>query len=212
MVPGTERLLQILRGQLDERRLRLFTCACLRRFGHIVENEQNRQAIKVEELYADGLSRKRDMKKARKVASLSWLISFDAYEEAVRTVRVAARVMTTAQQAVVEELLWDIAGRLPHPAPQHVYQALLRHGVSPDNAIHLRHPVALRPSWLRRNGGIVLKMAQSIYADQSFADLPILADALEEAGCDNAVILNHCRQPAEHTRGCWVLDLLLGKS
>ena len=43
------------------------------------------------------------------------------------------------------------------------------------------------------------------------AGLPILADALEEASCDNADILGHCRQSGDHVRGCWVLDLLLGK-
>jgi hypothetical protein len=41
--------------------------------------------------------------------------------------------------------------------------------------------------------------------------MPILADALEDAGCDNADILNHCRQPGEHVRGCWVVDLVLGR-
>jgi hypothetical protein len=46
----------------------------------------------------------------------------------------------------------------------------------------------------------------------NFADMPILADALEEAGCTDAAILDHCRQPGEHVRGCWVVDLLLGKT
>ena len=54
-------------------------------------------------------------------------------------------------------------------------------------------------------------MAQSIYDDRAFDRLPILADALEDAGCDKADILNHCRQPGEHVRGCWVVDLVLGK-
>jgi hypothetical protein len=39
----------------------------------------------------------------------------------------------------------------------------------------------------------------------------VLADALEEAGCDNADVLDHCRKPGEHVRGCWVIDHLLGK-
>jgi hypothetical protein len=54
-------------------------------------------------------------------------------------------------------------------------------------------------------------MAQVIYDERKFEDLPFLADALEEAGCDNADILNHCRGPGPHVRGCWVVDLLLGK-
>ena len=57
----------------------------------------------------------------------------------------------------------------------------------------------------------VVSLAQSIYDDRAFDRLPILADALEDAGCDSADILNHCRQPGEHVRGCWVVDLVLGK-
>ena len=48
--------------------------------------------------------------------------------------------------------------------------------------------------------------------DRAFDRLPVLADALQDAGCDNADILTHCRSGGEHVRGCWVLDLLLGKS
>ena len=44
-----------------------------------------------------------------------------------------------------------------------------------------------------------------------FEDLPILADALEEAGCANQDLLAHCRHSGEHVRGCWAVDLLLGK-
>ena len=54
-------------------------------------------------------------------------------------------------------------------------------------------------------------IAQSIYDERRFRDLPILADALEEAGCTNHEVLRHCREPGEHVRGCWVVDLVLGK-
>jgi hypothetical protein len=64
-------------------------------------------------------------------------------------------------------------------------------------------PVLLTPT--------VVSLAQAIYRDRSFDRMPILADALEDAGCTNADILSHCRQPGEHCRGCWVVDLLLGK-
>ncbi len=58
----------------------------------------------------------------------------------------------------------------------------------------------------------VVALAQAIYADRAFDRLPLLADALEDAGCTDAAILEHCRGPGPHVRGCWVVDLLLGKS
>jgi hypothetical protein len=68
------------------------------------------------------------------------------------------------------------------------------------------------PSWLSSNRGAVLELAQAIYEERSFfRRLPALADTLEEAGCTDAAILEHCRQGGLHVRGCWVVDLLLGK-
>jgi hypothetical protein len=70
-------------------------------------------------------------------------------------------------------------------------------------------PVTLNPSWLTTT---VHSLASGIYDDRAFDRLPILADALQDAGCDNEDILCHCRQTGEHVRGCWALDLLLNKS
>lgn len=72
-------------------------------------------------------------------------------------------------------------------------------------------PVTLDPSWLDWKNGRVRKMAQIIYRKRCFRNLPVLAEALEMAGCCDAEILTHCRTPVEHVRGCWVVDLLLGK-
>ena len=69
-------------------------------------------------------------------------------------------------------------------------------------------PVAAEPAWRTSN---VTALAQAIYDDRAYDRLPILADALEDAGCTNAAVLNHCRLAGEHVRGCWVVDLLLGK-
>jgi hypothetical protein len=74
------------------------------------------------------------------------------------------------------------------------------------------HPVAVDPVWLAWKGGTVAELAQGIYEDRAFDRLPILADALEDAGCSDTAILDHCRGPGPHARGCWVVDLLLGKS
>ncbi len=70
-------------------------------------------------------------------------------------------------------------------------------------------PVVADPAWLTPT---VLSIASSIYQEHTFDRLPTLADALGEVGCTNADVLLHCRQPGEHVRGCWVVDLILGKA
>ncbi len=58
----------------------------------------------------------------------------------------------------------------------------------------------------------VLAMARQMYDSREFSAMPILADALQDAGCDNGDILGHCRDTTvSHVRGCWVVDLVLGK-
>jgi hypothetical protein len=73
-------------------------------------------------------------------------------------------------------------------------------------------PVGIAPSLLKWNGGAVLKLARGIYEERAFDRMAVPADALEEAGCENQDILLHCRSPGEHVPGCWVVDLVLGKS
>jgi hypothetical protein len=70
------------------------------------------------------------------------------------------------------------------------------------------HHVTHDPSWLTPT---VTSLATAIYEERAFDRLPILADALEDAGCTHAYILSHCRSGGEHARGCWVVDLLLGR-
>jgi hypothetical protein len=72
--------------------------------------------------------------------------------------------------------------------------------------------VTADPAWLTWNHGTVPAIARHVYDDRAFHDLPILADALEDAGCTNTDLLDHCRGPGPHVRGCWAVDLLLGKS
>jgi hypothetical protein len=72
------------------------------------------------------------------------------------------------------------------------------------------HPVTVDPAWLSWNNNTVQRMARVIYEDRRLRHLPVLADALEEAGCGHAEMLTHCRAPVEHARGCWVIDALLG--
>jgi hypothetical protein len=73
-------------------------------------------------------------------------------------------------------------------------------------------PVSVDPAWLAWSDGAVVRVARAIYEERAFDRLPILADALMDAGCDNQVILDHCRDAGPHVRGCWALDLILGKA
>jgi hypothetical protein len=80
-------------------------------------------------------------------------------------------------------------------------------------------PVALDPTWLAWNDKAVVKLAQAAYdqrllpsGELDLARLAVLADALEEAGCSESELLTHLRGPGPHVRGCWVVDLLLGKA
>jgi hypothetical protein len=69
--------------------------------------------------------------------------------------------------------------------------------------------VSFSPSW---QTSTAIALANSMYESRDFTAMPVLADALEEAVCDSADVLAHCRGPGPHVRGCWVVDLVLGKS
>jgi hypothetical protein len=68
---------------------------------------------------------------------------------------------------------------------------------------------AAEPEWLTTT---VLALARLMYESRDFSSMPILADALQDAGCDSDDILTHCRGPGPHVRGCWVVDLILEKA
>jgi hypothetical protein len=91
----------------------------------------------------------------------------------------------------------------------------LRYGNVDESAWAMRIirccPANVDLRWLRWNDGTVHNIAGTIAVEKTFADLPILADALQEAGCENDLLLSHCRARVEHQRGCWALDFLLGK-
>ncbi|VTR98013.1 Uncharacterized protein (Fragment) OS=uncultured bacterium PE=4 SV=1 [Gemmata massiliana] len=70
-------------------------------------------------------------------------------------------------------------------------------------------PVTFDSSWLTST---VSALAAGIYTESAFDRLPILADALQDAGCDNEDILTHFRSDGPHVKGCWALDLVLGKA
>jgi len=71
--------------------------------------------------------------------------------------------------------------------------------------------VSIKTAWLTWHDGTIPKLAQVIYDDRAYDRLPILADAIEEAGCTDAELLGHLRAKEDHAKGCWALDAILGK-
>jgi hypothetical protein len=69
-------------------------------------------------------------------------------------------------------------------------------------------PLHFEERWRTSN---TLDLARTIYEERAFDRLPILADALMDAGCSDATTLSHCRSAGDHVRGCWVVDLVLSK-
>lgn len=110
--------------------------------------------------------------------------------------RTAWELTATLLQACSDEDLPPVAFRRSRK-----YAELLREIIRPPHA----DPFA--DKWRTET---VRLLAEGIHADQSYDRLPILADALEEAGCDNAELLNHCRGPGPHVVGCWALELVRG--
>jgi hypothetical protein len=114
-----------------------------------------------------------------------------------------SKTIQTGAEMAIDVTEWRSApGGEGNDVPLPLQAALIREIV--DNPFR---PVSLSPSWLTAD---VVRMAQGAYDTRAFAELPILADALEDAGCNEAV-LSLLRSPGPHVRGCWVVDLVLGK-
>ena len=71
--------------------------------------------------------------------------------------------------------------------------------------------IAIYPQDATQAADLVRLADGAMYAAKRFRDMPILGDALEEAGCADEALLAHCRGPGPHVRGCWAVDLILGK-
>jgi hypothetical protein len=216
-------MLQFLRGKTSDRKMRLFACACVRRIWHLLTDDRNKEALDVTEAYAEGLVPKRHFKRARRrtfqvraeqpnlIGPDYWwgrayamgatdALTIGPYESALDAAQHAAMALAYGDN---ERSRQDEPFQTFFKAERSV-QASLVHDIfgNPFRPVTV-DPVCLTPQ--------VIALAQEVYDDRAFNRLPDLADALENAGCDNAEILAHCRGSGAHVRGCWAVDLVLGK-
>ncbi|MCI0462068.1 MAG: hypothetical protein L0Z62_34380 [Gemmataceae bacterium] len=211
--PGA--MLEFLRNRASDRKLRLFVCACCRTVWRVL-HKRGRKAVTTAEAFVDGLITEEALAEAER-----GLWNNGYYLAVPRSgspaAQAAARHAARAARAVVlPHPNWpsacdDVAnaGHLTADSEQAplIFRgrlaSLLREIIG-----HPFHPVALDPSWRTAQA---LAVARGAYEDGTFEDLPLLADVLEEAGCGDPELLGHLRGPGPHVRGCWALDLVLGK-
>ena len=202
------------------RKFRLLVAAALRQLWPLITDPRLRRAVEAAEQCADTPSpdlmaaADGDAERAYKEAAEG------AYPDAVTHDR--AELLARGPWQLLAENLNDDP---EYPFWRYIIQGLEDEIIprsQPDeaSAIHLAlfrdimpnpfRPVTFNPAW---RSSTAVSLAQAMYESRDFAAMPVLADALEEAGCDHPDVLAHCRNPAGvHVRGCWVVDLVLGKA
>ena len=199
---------------ISERKSRLLACACCRDIWVLLPDPRSRSAVEVAERFADDEATRRELWTAKRDAvsatgiaanAAYWAASakpsgpllnaFDAASDAY------ARAMVGEARRDVAAL-WDAA----QVQSQRIQVSLVREVIgNPFRAC------PLDPHWLAWENRTIVLLARGIYDDRAFDRMPILGDALEEAGCPYEAVLEHCRSEGEHLRGCWVLDSVLGR-
>jgi len=226
-------MLEFLHGRSGKRKPLLFLCACYRHVWHLSAAKEGakRKLIEVVEQFADGrASREQVIASNRAVARAEQrsgipLLSDTAWEawpaEDLSWEEIVAVAWRTryglacdrGKQARPEIDSWK-AQSLYHKAwsVTEIEERRRQADLLRDIFGNPYSPITIDPAWLTWHGGVLVSMAQKMYDSRDFTDMPVLADALEEAGCTNPDILGHCRQQgAVHVRGCWVIDCLLAK-
>jgi hypothetical protein len=219
-------MLRSLHGNWSARKQRLFGCACCRSLDDVLVDAEVRKALDAAERFADGLiALPTVMKWFRRACAArdtperlpregEFLRNWMAYHAvAVAALANTHAEWTDAPDAVAQAVAHGSGHQRGSQAWKAEYEKALR-GRIPllrDVVGNTWRRAALAPGWLAWSEGIVTRLALGIYEDRAFDRTPILADALEDAGCTDDVILSHLRGPGPHVRGCWAIDLLLGK-
>lgn len=237
----------LLRGMERARKFRLFACACCRRVAHLLTDDRPLYALDVLEGYIDGKltlkeyavgeraaadacaaqaqvvgasESRRGSSEADRVRLFAAMLAAQAVADCFGSVTSAAadccgalRAFGTA--ALVDDVQLRETGDRIEALERTAQAALLR-----DIFGNPFHPIALDPAW---RSDSAVSLARKMYHSHDFGEMPDLADALQDAGCENERILDHCRysspqaaghatSSSPHVRGCWVVDLVLGKS
>lgn len=207
-------MLEFVCRKASNRKIRLIAVACCRRIWDKLKSRRGcQESIETAERFADGLATIEDLTDAHDQCGENALYSAELYAVAA-TCLPNLRASVKDVSVCVAQALAKEAETLQPPdgVTEHGDHRQRAERASQANLLRdifgplLFRPVTIDQAWLTPT---VKEVAGTIYQERAFDLLPILADALEDAGCTSADILGHCRQPGEHVRGCWVLDLIL---
>jgi hypothetical protein len=221
--------LEMLEALSGVRSMRLFACACCRRIWRLMTDERCRRAVEVAERFADGEATEEERQAAdADCVEMDREATAKAIEANVESV--ASSVASAAGGAVGPDWTFDVERADMFYFADNPAEAVQVEQRSSDAKkaefaaqVALIHeifgnpyrPVSVDPAWLTAD---VVALAHAAYAERILPEghlepqrLAVLADALEEAGCADASILAHLRGEGPHVRGCWVIDLVLGK-
>lgn len=216
-----EAMLLCAGNAVTDRKLSLFVAACCRRIWHILTDARCRQAVEIIERYADKQAKLRELKAvepevtAAREEARAGLPGTGPALSATFAVGCAIKRPGKNLAANISNIAFDTATLCgwavsqaggPVKDAEHASQA----AVIRDLFVNPFHPVSFASAW---RTDTAVSLAQQMYESRDFGAMPILADALQDAGCDSEAILSHCRDATQvHVRGCWVTDLVLGKS
>jgi hypothetical protein len=228
-------MLEFLRGEVSDRnlrrkpsdrKLRLFAVACCYRLWPRIKDKNSRRTLETAEKYADGAasygqlvgawtSAERRCRKARQERGQA-----GPFAHAILSATSAAESAASYIPRAVLELAEGAGTEGEEDAGlflSRVFSGICQIARDSFGPLPFR-PVVVPPAVLNWNDGTVPRIAQAIYEDRRMpegaldaARLAILADALLDAGCDNEELIAHCRNEGAHVRGCWAIDLILGK-
>ncbi len=207
-------MLTFLRRKVSDRKLRLFAVASCSWAEDFMPDPHTERLIALAERFADGLADEQQLEAARSGPSFGWSGAVPCGDAGNPRGHAAERaVQRSAFQAAREVAghLLEFSPEVPDDAGNEAPVRDLLCALLRDVFGHLFCPALIQPEWLSWADGIVPKLAEAIYEDYAFERLPILADALEEAGCAGPGILEHLRGSGPHMRGCWALDAVLGR-
>jgi hypothetical protein len=178
-------MLEFLRGKASRRKVALWITGCYR--ASLPRGHRFLKAVEVVERYGEGTASDAELEEMHQRYHTHLVLIRDPADPCDFAL-LASGACTRGLHHLPAILLRDIFGnpfRPPSPLPQGVL------------------------AW---NGSTVRRLAEGIYEERAFERLPILADALLDAGCEQEGLIEHCRSEWPHLRGCWVVDLILGKS